>query len=66
MHQFPPGFNKRIAIGGAIAAVVIGILGVTFLGGRPTIYEERQRSLDKLDLGSHIREQNKRSLQGLK
>ena len=66
MHQFPPGFNKRIAIGGAIAAVVMVILGVTFLGGRPTIYEERQRSLDQLDLGKHIREQNKKSLQGFK
>ena len=66
MHQFPPGFTKRIAVGGAIAAVAIVILGATFLGGRPTAREEQKWSLDKLDVGGQIREQNRRSLQGLK
>ena len=50
----------------AIAAVAIVILGATFLGGRPTAREEQRWSLDKLDVGGQIREQNRRSLQGLK
>ena len=48
MHQFPPGFNKRIIIGVGVAAVCAVLFGAMVLGGRPTAQEEANRSAKAL------------------
>ena len=45
----------------AIIALVYGLAAL-----QPTVQGEANRSIQKLDLSSTVREQNKRSLQGLK
>ena len=43
MHNFPPGYTKRIAIGVGVAAVCAVLFGAMVMGGRPTAQEEANR-----------------------
>ena len=42
------------------------LIGATVLGGRPSLREEQQRTLDSLKVRETARRQNERSLRGLK
>lgn len=66
MHRFPPGFIARIAFVSICVAACTILIGATFLGGRPSLREEQQRTLDSLKVGDTARRQNERSLRGLK
>ncbi|MBK9080323.1 MAG: hypothetical protein IPL91_15090 [Hyphomicrobium sp.] len=66
MHRFPPGFIARIAIVAGCVTVCAMLIGATFLGGRPSLREEQQRTLDSLKVRDTARRQNERSLRGLK
>ena len=48
MHKFPPGFTRRLAIGGAIALVAVIIFGAVIFGGRPTARDEANRSAQEI------------------
>ena len=66
MHPFPPGFIGRIAFFAGCVAVCALLIGATFFGGRLSLREEQQRTLDSLKVGDTARRQNERSLRGLR
>lgn len=48
MHQFPPGYLRRIGIGAAAAAAVLVIFLAMSFGGRPTAQEEANQTTARL------------------
>jgi hypothetical protein len=49
MHQFPPGFTRKIAIGVGFAAVCAVLFFAMGYGGRPTAQEEANRATKELE-----------------